>query len=152
MAGKIPETFGEGRMKFSDEDLSNQNKIRSMLYPGSTISHALIQPDEGQKKVMKHKYDGTSEWNWHDPYARKAAAEYDNHPEVLERRWKSMPFQAKVMCMSPSANMSMFYVWNAGVALAFFRLYFSSFRTAFTPWIIFCGAMGYHQGLAPELA
>jgi hypothetical protein len=150
MAGQIPEKYGEGRMAFPSEDLSNQNKIRHMMFPGTTISHALIQPDEQQKKIMKHKYDGTSEWDWRDDDARKAAWEYDNHPEVIERRWNAMRPMAKLMCWSNNANIAAYCIWNGGLAICAFRLYFSSFRTAFVPWAFFCGVMFYADGF-PEL-
>ena len=149
MAGKIPDSFGEGRSKMPQEDLSNTDKIRSMMFPGSTISHTLITPNESQKKLIKHKYDGTSEWDWRDPEHRKAAYEYDSHPEVQQRRWDAMTWDTKLMCGNQMYNEQIFYGWNMALTLLITRSYFTSVKGALLPWVTLWGGVLYFK-IAPE--
>lgn len=144
MAGQIPESYGEGRTSIPDSiDLDNRNKMQGMMFPGSTISHAMIRPDKSQKAVMKHKWDGTSEWNWNDPDARKAAFDYDNHPEVQARRWEKMNWHERMMCGSPQMNKIAFYGFNMTVTFFFFRFWLSSVKATVIPMTLFWGSLGY---------
>ena len=98
---------------------------------------------------MKHKYDGTTEWDWRDPAHRKAAYDYDNHPEVIQRRWEAMPWDAKLMVGSPKYNEQIFYLWNMAMSLALTRSYFTSIKGALLPWATLWGGILYFK-LAPE--